>query len=583
MMPHHVAILAVTLLFTQIVSDSVNKTQLNWEPCPDFTFGDPNDQHAECVIYNAPLCHPGICQTPGWVNPTIEVFVKRFPATTEDPATAANVWLLQGGPGYSSTGLEPTITELHIQLKGQANIYTIDHRGTGRSTRLFCAASETAAARSASGSQMNSSEVSACAKELQSQYGDLSSFSMTSAATDVAAFICKYTNGENTTIYGGSYGTALVERIIHLDPPSVTGYVLDSVATNSGASGDRFPYISLWDTDFGEVGDVFLNLCDKDDSCSRHFSPRNLSSTLQQIITSFDKDPNSTCSQVLSSADVGTDILYGEPPSFSLRRILGLLVADPNLRTLIPPVIYRLDQCGSEDVKILNHLLTSLNEYVNYSDPDNAYKSMLLYYLIVFSEMWETPTRSSQIMEKRFEDTKISDGGFYEVGEGGIYKLNPLYCAFSKEKSATCDEFQIENYDSNAIIYDRDDYWNTSATIPNKASVLLLNGKLDTQTPHKYAVSLLEVLKGTKKELISFDYATHGIIASTPLVDGTTCGVKLLASFVENSGDLSSLDKTCVSEVPAFNWQIPKGYLYKYLATEEAYDGVYNKSLANKN
>ncbi|ETM35154.1 hypothetical protein L914_17904 [Phytophthora nicotianae] len=565
MMPHHVAILAVTLLFTQIVSDSVNKTQLNWEPCPDFTFGDPNDQHAECVIYNAPLCHPVICQTPGWVNPTIEVFVKRFPATTEDPATAANVWLLQGGPGYSSTGLEPTITELHIQLKGQANIYTIDHRGTGRSTRLFCAASETAAARSASGSQMNSSEVSACAKELQSQYGDLSSFSMTSAATDVAAFICKYTNGESTTIYGGSYGTALVERIIHLDPSSVTGYVLDSVATNSGASGDRFPYISLWDTDFGEVGDVFLNLCDKDDSCSRHFSPRNLSSTLQQIITSFDKDPNSTCSQVLSSADVGTDILYGEPPSFSLRRILGLLVADPNLRTLIPPVIYRLDQCGSEDVKILNHLLTSLNEYVNYSDPDNAYKSMLLYYLIVFSEMWETPTRSSQIMEKRFEDTKISDGGFYE-------KNLLLVTNFRLKTTIQTLSFTIAT---------------TTGTRAQqyriKASVLLLNGKLDTQTPHKYAVSLLEVLKGTKKELISVDYATHGIIASTPLVDGTTCGVKLLASFVENSGDLSSLDKTCVSEVPAFNWQIPKAYLYKDLATEEAYDGVYNKSLANKN
>ncbi|EGZ29195.1 hypothetical protein PHYSODRAFT_450444, partial [Phytophthora sojae] len=76
------------------------------------------------------------------------------------------------------------------------------------------------------------------------KYGDLASFSTTSAANDVVTFISNYTNGASTILYGISYGTILLERIMHLNPAKVTGYVLDGVATASGAAGDKFMYLS---------------------------------------------------------------------------------------------------------------------------------------------------------------------------------------------------------------------------------------------------------------------------------------------------------------------------------------------------
>ncbi|KAG2784906.1 hypothetical protein JG687_00010070 [Phytophthora cactorum] len=92
-----------------------------------------------------------------------------------------------------------------------------------------------------------------------------------------------------------------------------------------------------------------------------------------------------------------------------------------------------------------------------------------------------------------------------------------------------------------------DQYWNKTATIPNQASVLLLSGKLDPQTPNKYAEYLLNELQGEKKELISFEYVPHGAIMTTQMVAGDpwseACGMKVLVSYVRVRGDLARLDK----------------------------------------
>ncbi|OWY95137.1 Serine protease, partial [Phytophthora megakarya] len=188
MLRRYAVALTVGLQFTQVIAASSHKTQLNgWYPCSDYTFSDAGSssgQNAECATYNAPLCYPGICNASDSVDTTVDIFVKRFPATSTNPDNATNVWLLQGGPGYSSSTLESTMISLHTQLEGVANVYTMDHRGTGRSTRLDCAAAQATTTGSPSGGNTNPSEVSACAKDLQFQYGDLASFSMTTAATD---------------------------------------------------------------------------------------------------------------------------------------------------------------------------------------------------------------------------------------------------------------------------------------------------------------------------------------------------------------------------------------------------------------
>ena len=76
------------------------------------------------------------------------------------------------------------MTYLHHLLEGKANTYIMDHRGTGRSTILDCVSAQATTTGSPFGSEIDLSEVAACAQDLKYKYGDLSSFSMTTAATD---------------------------------------------------------------------------------------------------------------------------------------------------------------------------------------------------------------------------------------------------------------------------------------------------------------------------------------------------------------------------------------------------------------
>ncbi|ETL85956.1 hypothetical protein L917_14560 [Phytophthora nicotianae] len=568
----------VTILVTLIQVSTALKAHLNgWYPCSDFTFSDEGssgDLVAECAMYNAPLCYPGICDSAEASETTVDIFVKRILAVNEDPDNATNVWVLQGGPGDSSTAMESLMIDLHQQRDGTVNVYTMDHRGTGRSTFLDCVAAQTMTTGSPGGSKIDPLEVPACAQDLHFKYGDLTSFSVTSAATDIATIISNYTNGANTIVYGVSYGTALVERLIHLNPPTVTGYVLDSIATVSGAPADKFEYFSTWNVDFGAVGDRFLALCEQDNNCAAHFAPKGLRNTLQSVLTEFDNDPNSTCAALMY--DVISDLKY-EPPSLILRGALSVLLGRLTLRKLIPPVVYRLNRCTSEDVEVLTHFISALNQDTAFTSQDDAFYSPLLYYLIIFSEMWESPSPSIEEMRTRFTNARISDSE--------VFMNTPLYCAFSKENSTVCNKLNVSSYVDDGIIYDHDQYWNKSAQIPEQASVLLLNGKLDPMTPYKYAEYLLEALNGDNKELITFDYSVHDTISSTLLAEdgesGHTCGLNLLVSYVKNNGDLKKMNKSCVENQPEFNLTAPSEIVLEFLATEDAYEGVYSSDVSS--
>ncbi|EGZ15172.1 hypothetical protein PHYSODRAFT_432169, partial [Phytophthora sojae] len=511
--------------------------------------------------YAAPLCHPGICETPDSAISTVDVFVRRIPANRQ-PDVAPNVWLVQGGPSYSDSLLDIPIMILYHQLKGEANVYTMDHRGAGQSTPLKCAAQ----AKSSSAVNLDLELVSACAKELEEKYGDLAAFSTTSAAMDLTTFISKYGNDFSTTLYGVSYGTIWVERVMHLNPPEVTGYVLDRVTTTSGSSLDNIYSMSGLDGAYDEVADSFMALCSEDSSCNVRFKKKGLKATLQQLIMKLDKNPKATCAKLLKTAQTGQD---EDPPSFVLRYLLGALL-DTDMRTLIPPIVYRLFRCAKKDVAVLTKFIETVNPSFNPTAKDMGSGSVLLDSIVGFSEMWEAPSPSGQELRTRFEGT-IMNGW-------PAYTMLPEYCAFSKEKSPTCNKLKVGNYKGNGIIYERDEYWNKAAKIPEKANVLLMNDGLDARASPKYAQALLKALDGQKKELVTFKYTS-----GSSLIDSNyepACGMYVLSSFVQHDGDLTKLNKTCLEDEAAFSWTIPKVYQYSILSTKDAYDGEFDPNLS---
>ncbi|EGZ13035.1 hypothetical protein PHYSODRAFT_334859 [Phytophthora sojae] len=324
------------------------------------------------------------------------------------------------------------------------------------------------------------------------------------AASDIASFISDYSNGAGTFVYGVSYGTVLVGRLMHLQPATVKGYIPDGIATSAGAPPGKFgKFFSKWEVEYGE----------------------------------FDNDRNSSCATLVGGGVTST------PPSYILRSTLGNFLANSDTQTLIPPLVYRLNRCDANDVKVLTQFFKFLESSPSSDVMDDLKFSSLQYYLTVFSEMWETPAPSQAQIEARFASMSITTGNSYDQTAGS-----------------------------------------KAATLPSDVSVLLLSGKLGPQTLHKYAEYLLAALQTSKKELVTFNYSTHDTVNSTPLNDtsdpGLTCGMKVLTSYISNSGDLQHLDMSCVNQMPSFNLTVPSNHLQDFFSTDEAYDGTFQVGLS---
>jgi hypothetical protein len=140
-----------------------------------------NALSAECATIHVPLCHSGegsTCTDP--LKRTIGIFVKRLraprppsmfaDAQPDDAHSAArkSLFLYQGGPGEPSTALESALLTLHSQLNndfsegGGVDVLLVDHRGTGRSTVLDCAAAQVRVAGSINGSSVGRREYQDC-------------------------------------------------------------------------------------------------------------------------------------------------------------------------------------------------------------------------------------------------------------------------------------------------------------------------------------------------------------------------------------------------------------------------------------
>ncbi|GLE05403.1 hypothetical protein PINS_up014416 [Pythium insidiosum] len=211
------ALLSASGVSAQMPTTTPPSTTADWATCPLISFRETAIQLSEstspisrlvasatalttpqCMAFKAPLCYDGVCKDDK--QQEIEVFVKRMVATTT-PENRVNIIMMQGGPGAGSEAMEPMIASIYAHLSGRVNVYTMDHRGTGRSTKLECVAAQAMTSGSPSGKSVDVSEVASCAAELQQRYGtDLSAFGVTSAANDLKLFISKYPQGQDDRV-----------------------------------------------------------------------------------------------------------------------------------------------------------------------------------------------------------------------------------------------------------------------------------------------------------------------------------------------------------------------------------------------
>ncbi|KAL3669037.1 hypothetical protein V7S43_006322 [Phytophthora oleae] len=518
----------------------------------------------ECAEFRVPMCYDGVCTS----DNTIDVFVKRVKATNAGNNKGKALWVLQGGPGASSTGVEGLMDTMYLELEKEVSVYTFDHRGTGRSARLECQAAEAGALGSPGGSAIRLDELPACMDDIRFQVDNqTAAFSVTSAAKDLAAIIDYELSDQDVYVYGLSYGTYLVERLVHFAPASVKGFSVDGIVSESGDTVEKRSTFSNWDHDVGVVGDRFLAACMAEDFCKSKFpGVTDLPAFVHQLYDKLDaavsdgKKGTNACADAL--------VRNGKKPSYLLRSTFGEYLMSDRTRIAIPAVIYRAARCTDADVDALSYFA----EGRDYSEDDAGfgdsepetllYDSDMLYYLIVFSEMWESPTPDKATLIKWYDNSTMASDNYLSL---------PYYCLFTGSQERACQEL-IHLPIARPLVYERDQYWNKTGELPDGVTALLMTGGMDLQTRRMYGELEYEMMSG-ERMLVNFDDAGHCTTFTTPVNSGgATCGVRILASYVKENGVLKNVDTSCMDDLKPMKFSDNTVDSQELFGTSDLYD-----------
>lgn len=274
----------------------------------------------ECARIQAPLNHSAPDEG------TVELFVRKFPA---EGAPKGQLWLVAGGPGESGASFYPFIDTVRAAAPG-FDLLVPDHRGTGFSTKL-CPEEESTS--SDGGSALAGKEWGTCFGALNANTDRTKAFTISNAAKDLNLLMSHFDIGKRTYLYGVSYGTQLVLRLLTLgDQDNLDGVILDSlVPLESDEELDLSHRSAITDA----VGRKVLRECDALPECN-HYFPGGSEQALTQILERDNIE-----------GLAGTNLKYK----------LSALLDFPETRTMLPQVVAGLQ---ANDPAWLNYAMGRL-------------------------------------------------------------------------------------------------------------------------------------------------------------------------------------------------------------------------------
>lgn len=301
-------------------------------PCKDAAL--PGLAGSLCAISSEPL-RP---DRPG--GEMVDLFVRKFPAASG--ARTGEVWLIAGGPGESGASFYPYLDTFRRAFPNR-DLMIPDHRGTGYSSRL-CPIEE--AVESPGGAALAGEEWGPC---IGVMFGDVErahAFTITNASHDLSRLITQHRGEGSVQVYGVSYGTQLVLRMMQTAPVALDGIVLDGlIPAESSAEWDLGHRTAVVD----KVG-------------------RSLLSPVQ--VQAY--------SELLDSP--GRDAVWADiVPGGDLRQFLGTLLNFPELRDRIPAILAGLnDGDVSELAQVKSDLVTVVGQLGQYAQSPPALPLVIL-------------------------------------------------------------------------------------------------------------------------------------------------------------------------------------------------------------
>jgi pimeloyl-ACP methyl ester carboxylesterase len=468
---------------------------LEWGECPA-RFRD------ECATIAMPLDHTN----PG--GETIDVLISRRGSGSRQ------LWLLQGGPGGSAEsffGLHDFLAMIDPELE----VYTIEHRGVGLSTRLGCAAE---GARTPGGFQITSEEWASCRDDAVQEWGDrLDFFSTTQAAHDLARAIELTQRPEHDVfVYGASYGTLWANRFAVLHPELADGVVLDGPLSPGAALADY----DLW---FEAVGRrVFDELCSTAPRCAEHLGDDPLA-FFERVFASLEEGH---CSEL------GVDLA-------TWRVVFGVALMSYNLRNWLPALVYRLDRCSDADLDALAAFFGNVFGGGSVTRPRTSY---VLQMHVVLSELWPRT-----IVDATAHEEAAMTHMFFQDANGDTFPLQETWPRYDPDPRA-------------------------AEYIPPGVPVLALASTFDPATPPAIVgYGYRDNLNGPHQSFVEIPYGAHVVLTAGPIGEGIpSCPVQLTRSFFADP--TAELPVECTEQVLHPSFDAPPDLAMNLFGTEDIYD-----------
>jgi pimeloyl-ACP methyl ester carboxylesterase len=286
---------------------------------------------------------------------------------------------------------------------------------------------------------------------------------------------------EHVFVLGVSYGTYLVQRYLQLHPTQPTGVVLDSIAPPVAA----FSQFDQWSN---EGAKKLLETCDRDPFCAQKLGGKAWERTERAL-------------RGLEQACPG----LGPHARGALRGKLAGALNDPEKRTLIAAIGYRVARCTPADVLAVQHYLAwRPAPPASFSPLVQEHYSEILSSNIILSELWEDPAPPAAEVRARFDTAAIAMG--FVADSADLYPLWPRYAR-----------------DASVGQWARTD-------VP----MLMLAGTLDPATPIEMSRTVGAHFRGPHQTFVEFLNAPHGVYENTAVrtPGALPCGTQVILGFL---------------------------------------------------